>query len=91
MHRIVIAHREMVLKLPPEALRGHLETLVPRPLDLDGRPARGADESDTLGGNAVRGEIDAGGSGVDVEEVLEACARLHKVEGVAEGLRLAYL
>ena len=42
-------HREMVLASPPEALHGHLETLILRPLDLDGRPARRADESDVPG------------------------------------------
>ena len=79
----------MDLVPPPEVLRGPLETLVPRPPHFEGCPARGADESDVPGVNAVRGEIDAGRSGVDVEEALEACARLHEVEGVAKGLRLA--
>ncbi len=81
----------MVLKPPPEALGRHLETLVPRSLDLDDRPARGADEADAPLGecDAVRGEVYASGSEVGVEEVLEAGAGLHEVEEVAEGLGLA--
>ena len=81
----------MVLELPPEALRGHLETLVPRPLDFNDRPARGANESDAprRERDAVRGEIDASRSEISVEEVLEACTGLHEVEKVTEGLRLA--
>jgi len=37
----------------------------------------------------LRGEVDAGGSEVGVEEVLEAGAGPHEVEEVAEGLGLA--
>jgi hypothetical protein len=80
----------MLLEPPPQALGRHLETLVPRPLDLYNRPARGADESNAprCEGDAVRGEVDAGGSEVGVEEVLNSCAGLGEVEEVTEGLRL---
>lgn len=81
----------MVLEPPPEALSRHLEILVPRPLNLDDRPVRGADEADSPRGerDAVWGEVDAGGGEVGVKEVLEPSARLREVEEVAEGLRLA--
>jgi len=81
----------MTLESSPEALGRHLETLVPRPLDLNNRPARGADEAYAPRGerDAVRGEVDLGGSEVGMEEVLEAGAGLHQVKEVAEGLGLA--
>jgi hypothetical protein len=80
----------MLFEPPPQALGRHLETLVSRPLYLHNRPARGIDESNAprCERGAVRGEVDAGGSEVGVEEILETCAGLGEVEEVTEGLRL---
>ena len=83
--------RDILHEFPGEALGSHLQFLVPRPVDIDDRPARGTDDADAprRKGDAVRGEVDTGRGEIGAEEVLEARAGLHEVEEVAEGLGLA--
>ncbi len=82
---------QILFELSGEALGRHLELFVLRPFDIDDRPTGWADDTDAPRSerDAICSKVEAHGSEVGTEEILETRAGLHEVEQITEGLRLA--
>ena len=76
------SRRQILLKLPGEALGRYLQFFILSPFDFDDRPARRADDPNAPRSerDTVRGQVEPQRSEVGTEEVLETRAGLHHVE-----------